>query len=539
MDPMKSRLMLRVTLPIMVISFLPLAVGVITAWHVHRCQKQTSDALALNVTSMRAAEELAIGIRDVRTQLDRFAITGQRKYLEAVPRLRQETDRWLAEARRAAVTPREKELIVRVQNGYAHFFAEFHNVLRRPASASLPRRLRERINDALSNEILQPAQEYLDYNEEEIARSSEDNQDMAGDVVFGLVLLGICGPVSGLAAGFGIARGFRRSIVRLSVPVCDAAGKLNEIVGPITLSANWGLEDLEGVLRKIADQIGAVIKRLQLSQREALRAEQLAAVGQLAAGMAHELRNPLMAMKVLVQSAAAPGRPAALEGYDLTVLEEEITRLEHLTSTFLDFARPPRLEKRLVDARLLVDQTVSLVSGRAGSQQVQIRCNRPARPVPVYADIGQFRQILLNLLLNALDAVPGGGTIWVRLRSRCAAPGGARWFTLRVADTGPGLPAELGEQIFEPFVSTKPTGMGLGLSVLRRIVEAHGGQIATANRRAGGAAFTVRLPLPVELPDTCSRTPCSESEAPAGAAPLSPKCQRGPALVGASGSEEE
>ena len=123
------------------------------------------------------------------------------------------------------------------------------------------------------------------------------------------------GTVSGLLAGFGIARGYSRSIIRLSVPIQDAAGKLNEIVGPITFSSQAGLEEIEIVLYKIAHQIGEVLERLEASRREALRAEQLAAVGQMAAGIAHELRNPLMAMKILVQAAAdesPPGCPIAI-----------------------------------------------------------------------------------------------------------------------------------------------------------------------------------------------------------------------------------
>src|SRR5262249_54467055 len=153
---------------------------------------------------------------------------------------------------------------------------------------------------------------YLDFNEEEIARSNEDNERTADQMVRGLLLLGICWPVAGLLAGYGIARIVSRSILRLSVPVRDAAGKLNEIAGRITLSARWSLEDLEAVLHTIAEQIGAVIGRLQQSQREVLRAEQLAALGQLAAGVAHELRNPLTSMKLLVQAAAEHEHEAVL-----------------------------------------------------------------------------------------------------------------------------------------------------------------------------------------------------------------------------------
>jgi signal transduction histidine kinase len=276
-------------------------------------------------------------------------------------------------------------------------------------------------------------------------------------------------------------------------------------VGPVTLPPGWGLDELERVLRHLAEQVGAVIERLQQSQREALRAEQLAAVGQLAAGIAHELRNPLMSMKILVQSAADQGDPARLGVRGLAVLEEEITRLERLTGAFLDFARPPRVQEQRLDVRGVVEQTVGLVAGRAGQRGVRLDAELPQEPVPVEADPGQLRQVLLNLLLNAVEAVPDGGTVQVRV-GRSEAPTGAStsagsepWRAVWVADSGPGLPPELGQEIFTPFVSTKPTGFGLGLSVCKRLVEAHGGEISAADRPEGGAVFVVRLPPPPRL----------------------------------------
>src|SRR5262249_10304026 len=157
------------------------------------------------------------------------------------------------------------------------------------------------------------AHEYLDYNEEQVQQASDENQQLVDHLVPGLLLFGVCGAAAGLLAGFGLARGVRRSLGELGLPVGDAAGEAGRgggrrdrtggVVGPVTLMAGWGLPELEGVLHKIAQRIGVVIERLQEREREVLRAEQMATVGRIAAGMAHEVRNPLMAMKLLVQSA--------------------------------------------------------------------------------------------------------------------------------------------------------------------------------------------------------------------------------------------
>jgi two-component system sensor histidine kinase HydH len=492
---MKARFFARMTWPILTLSALALAGGIAAAWEFYRSQRDAFDAQARNTRSMRAAEELVIALHTVQHKLHLFLITKKaqqrRRYLEAIPRLRQATehgrgtDYWLEEMERTALAEKEQELMSRVKRGYEHFFTAFQGLLDEAAEPD-PSQVRALADNTLIPEILEPAQEYLDVNEKEIDADIKHNKSVTDRIVLGLILLGICGLVS----GFGISWAISRSIVRLSVPIRDAAGKLNEIVGPITLSSRWGLDELEGVLRTISERIGAVIDRLQQSEREARRAEHLAAVGQMAAGIAHELRNPLMPIKILVQSAADRRPSPGLDGRDLAVLEQEISRLERSIQTFLDFARPPRIEKRTFEAREVLDQIVQLLEARAERQGVRIERRFPDEPLSIQADLGQVRQVMLNLLLNALDAVPGGGTIWLELRKEKD-----KWLSLSVADTGCGLPADLGAQIFEPFVSTKETGLGLGLSICKRIVEAHEGDIGAENRPEGGAVFTVRLPM--------------------------------------------
>jgi signal transduction histidine kinase len=144
-------------------------------------------------------------------------------------------------------------------------------------------------------------------------------------------------------------------------------------------------------------------------------------------------------------------------------------------------------------------QLVNLLAARAAQQGVRLECRLSEQQVLIQADVGQVRQVVLNLLLNALDATAHGGTVLVEMAVSgrpCEKDGeGDRWLTLRVSDTGGGLPAELGQRIFEPFVSTKETGLGLGLPICKRIVEAHEGEIHAANRPGGGAVFTIQLPL--------------------------------------------
>jgi two-component system, NtrC family, sensor histidine kinase HydH len=261
----------------------------------------------------------------------------------------------------------------------------------------------------------------------------------------------------------------------------------------------------------------------------------LARVGQLAAGLAHELRNPLMPMKMLVQAAIERGDSGGLKGRSLQVINEEIARREHSIQSFLDFARPPIPEKAPVDLKEVVGGTLELVTGRARQQAVEIRSFMPKAAVVTRVDRTQIRQLLLNLLLNALDALPDGGLIECSVepnvpgpvtsapsappppdpaetlgdadcmtehdalrmlfavrRSEAGPP--SEWLAVRITDNGPGIPTEVLASIFEPFVTTKETGTGLGLSVSQRIAAAHGGKLIASNRAVGGAEFTLLLP---------------------------------------------
>jgi signal transduction histidine kinase len=224
-------------------------------------------------------------------------------------------------------------------------------------------------------------------------------------------------------------------------------------------------------------------------EKQMLRAEQMMAIGQVAAGVAHELRNPLTSIKGLIQvnlrEAVARGFPSD----DLAIIEHEIRRMERTLQTFLDFARPPKPDFKPLDLQEIVQRVVSLVAGRARKQNVALRstCDRQTT---VSADQDQLQQLLLNLVLNALDAMPDGGDINVEI---LVPRDGFVEVVLR--DSGPGIPAEVLPKVFESFVSSKETGVGLGLPVSLRIAENHGGTLHAYNHPGGGACFVLRLPF--------------------------------------------
>jgi signal transduction histidine kinase len=487
---MTPQIVTRLTAPIAGTSVLLLLLAVVAAWYVRDMQERASGPIARSVASVTAAQELEISIREVSTQCNRYLITLDHKYLDKVPALKKHTAEALANAEAASLVPSEHALMKRTRDGYDHFSAEYDRLLKHPPAQGLYPSIFDLTDNVLNKEILEPAHEYLRLNEEMLARASETNQQLARRLTIGLLAIGLCGSAGGLLGGWVIAAAIRRSLKRSQERLLDAARQLDAAVPG---SESWDGSLSSDTVEQVHVSVTAVLRRLRQTERDALRAEQLAWVGQMAAGIAHEIRNPLAAIKILIQAAAdRPGGPA-LRPRDFPVLEEEITRLEQIVTEFLDFARPPRPEPRPVDVGELVDQVLCSVRTKAELQGVQLVMEPPARPVIASADPNQLRQVLLNLIFNALDAQPAGGEIRIAMEILDEGTSAPQFF-LSMTDGGPGLPAGKEDRIFEPFFSTKESGLGLGLSICRRIAESHGGTLTAANGPSGGAVFSLRFP---------------------------------------------
>ncbi len=403
-------------------SILLLSVGMCGAWYVHVLQQRVSWAIADNVPSIRAAPKLELAIREMRHALDQFEISSDRSYLVHAVELEDAVEQARLDVAQYASSDYEFGVVAKINDGLKEFFGQLRDLSARPAADDIRPAVRNLDEEILAKAVLPYTKKYLDFNEAEFEERSSQNETMASRLMIALVLFGICGAAAGVAAGYGLAQGIRRNIYQLSIPLRDVAGRLNRVVGPVVIDENPAMEDLEDGIKKIAFEVSSVIEKFHATHRQIIRADQLAALGQLAAGLAHEMHNPLMCMKILVQSARAEG-DQTLDSNDLRVLDEEMTRLQNLLQSFLNFARPAKLERREVDLRNVVSQTITVLAARAARRHISIEYRTPDRGIVLDADEAQLRQITLNLLLNALDAVADNGTIWIDIGagSRLAA----------------------------------------------------------------------------------------------------------------------
>src|SRR4051794_40483874 len=467
---------LRILGPTALTSALLLAVCGLASAYLYRQQTGTAAELGENIGSRRAASNLEETLRDLAAL--------RRNGVDEVKPIHDRIAALLREIESFADKPEEQILSRQLADAFHRYLVAVHG------SAGNA----ERDRQLLETEMLPLVQRLREFNAAQVDESEQAHRQTLRWMAWGLAGVSAVGALAGLVLGYGVARGLRRSIHQLRVRVQDAADKLGRDLPAVEMTGE-SLEDLDEHLQGVVRQVEQVVHQLQQREREVLRAEQLAAVGRLAAGVAHEIRNPLTSIKMLIQTGREEAAARGLPAEDLHVIELEIRRIERSLQSFLDFARPPKLQRTTLDLGPLADHVVSLVRGRAAKQNVEIRVDRPDRPVLAEADGDQLRQVLVNLVLNALDVMPHGGVLTIRLRG----PENG-WAELSVHDSGPGIAAAIQPRLFEPFVSDKETGLGLGLSVSRRIAEDHGGTLRGFNRPEGGAAFVVRLPVRTDGP---------------------------------------
>jgi signal transduction histidine kinase len=256
--------------------------------------------------------------------------------------------------------------------------------------------------------------------------------------------------------------------------------------------ANARLERQSEQLRAAMDDLTRKTREVFESEEQLRRADRLAALGQLTAGLAHEIRNPLASIRgaaeILGDAAIGPDQREEFS----RILTEETRRLDQVLSTFLDYARAQKAQApQQCDLRRVVDQVAALLGRQLDDAGLSLDVAIPADLPPLALGAGLLQQVLVNLLLNALQATPRGG----RITLSAEADRREKQALVRVGDSGPGIPREAAEHIFDPFFTTKPHGLGLGLSIVHKIVSNYRGEIRLDPAWTDGAGFIIRLPL--------------------------------------------
>ena len=279
---------------------------------------------------------------------------------------------------------------------------------------------------------------------------------------------------------------------RLTQETLDSVMRFAQQAGLAIQNASM-YQELKNFSRQMEEKIQKTTADLRKTESQLIRSEKLAALGQLAAGIAHEIRNPLTSINILIHSLRERLPSENSQQEDLKVIEEEIHRMNEIVNQFLRFAKPasPLLEK--TDVLSIVEETLQLLRPQIEKQRIVVEKEFQALPM-IQMDPEQMKQAMLNLLLNAIQAMPQGGQL--TLSGRNSKEG--QWIHLSIEDSGMGISPENIDKLFDPFFSTKEGGIGLGLSITHRIIDQHHGKIEVENAPEKGTIFTVWLPIHYE-----------------------------------------
>ncbi|OGP33142.1 MAG: hypothetical protein A2X88_06115 [Deltaproteobacteria bacterium GWC2_65_14] len=281
-------------------------------------------------------------------------------------------------------------------------------------------------------------------------------------------------------------------VTSLTKPVSELLAATRRLKGGDLDHRIAGLRDEFGELASSFNEMAGCLKDQMVKMQ---RTEQMVVVGELAAGLAHEIKNPLAGIKVAMEVLSDDPDMSEENRTVAAKVTDEVRRLEVLMKSFLNFAKPPRPQFDNVDVNRIVEATVGFYlqhhpSPAASGTGIRIVKELDGRVPPIPADLMQIQQTLLNILLNAVDAMPGGGALAIRTFFDPSSDA----VEISISDTGKGIEAGMEEKIFQPFFTTKRKGTGLGLSICRQLVEQHGGTISAGGNPGGGTVFRIVLP---------------------------------------------
>jgi len=298
-----------------------------------------------------------------------------------------------------------------------------------------------------------------------------------------------------------------RKMKELQVELCLPLVFFHRLIGFINLGHKAGQqmyyrEDLD-LLNSLANQVAIAIENANLyenlkkSQAIMRRADRLASLGTLTASLAHEIRNPLVAIKTFTQLLPERIDDEEFRNYFLNVASGEVDRLSSLVNELLNFARPSTPHLTGEDINAVIDKIEFLLLPEARKKNITLASKFASNLPPVLMDVEQMKQVLLNVILNAIEAIEGTGEIWLETRLVNISRNGKaeRFIQIEVRDTGKGIPRENLERIFDPFFSTRPNGSGLGLAISHQIVQEHGGFFDVESEVGKGTSFRIHIPL--------------------------------------------
>jgi signal transduction histidine kinase len=485
---MKSKLPLRTQIFLVMTALVGITVmgGMIMIWTTYRMEDVLDAIIERDVAAYQAATALQTALVNQKGFVTYYFQDGNPDWLRQLGEYRQIFRMRLKEALSTAENAEQRKVLDQIEKEYEQYTAAKDQVIAfyksgfRERGAELHQNARENFSvllDLCESYKLIHTRRILAAKEHTLAEASR-LRVIAVSAIVGSIGLGII--------LFTILVG---QILKPVNRIFEEASRSNAKEPPNDVVAELG-RTVHGLIEDV-DQTHIELAR---SRESLLQAEKLALVGKLAAGMAHSIRNPFTSVKMRLFSLNRSLDLNEEQKEDFQVISEEIRHVDTIVQNFLEFSRPPKLKMQPLSPSSVVDNALQLLQHRLKSYDVTVALER-AQPLPgVWVDPEQLKEVLVNLIINACEAMDKGGRITITEKT-AADREGKPTVELLVADNGPGIAEDLTAKVFQPFFTTKEEGTGLGLSIVERIIHEHGGRIRLEPGDGVGAKFVITLPV--------------------------------------------
>ena len=459
--------------------------GITLVWYTFRMEGLLSSITAKDLVAFQNAGSVETGLMKQKGLVAYFLLDGDPEWLRQQERLTQDFRSRLAQTRDITEDANQIRTLEELATEYERYAAGKARVValysrgETAAGAALHREVHREF-DAL----IERSSRFKQFHADRILQAESYSRDAAQR----LRLIAVAAIVSSagliLLSAFVFVYQILKPLQRLTLEAYRT---------DVPLRSENEVKALSRGVRVLLHDVDHTQSELVRSRESLLQAEKMALVGNLAAGMAHSIRNPFTSVKMRLFSLARSLELDAAQKEDFDVISSEIRHIDTIVQNFLEFSRPPKLKMQPICPSTVVDSALRLLEQRLKAYGVTATVDRPL-PLPVVqTDAEQLKEVLVNLMVNACEAMPNGGRIAIEERPAPREHGGTE-AVIRVRDNGPGIPSHLLENIFQPFFTTKEQGTGLGLSIAQRIVREHGGTIEAESIEGQGAVFTIRLP---------------------------------------------
>jgi signal transduction histidine kinase len=471
-----------------------LAGGFLIISYIYKVQDETYLLMEQNVQSAKMAKELNLSLFEIRAASLTYLFDRSSERIAALQEKQNEFIVLLEKSKASANTEEENNLLQQIAALFSNYQQTLTNALElhRKGWISQPNALIVHASQDLINTIEEKTNSFISSKESAQAAYGESIKKNDDIIRTAMYALGIGGIILGLVLGWLIARIILNPIYKLVLKVRDAAG--SEVVEHIKMSPGKELEELDLHINRLIGRINQAHEDLQRNRELLERSSKLAAIGKIAPALAHEIRNPLTAIKMLIYAMMQEAGISEDKRHDLEIITHEINRVEGFLQNFLKYARPAKPQMQMVSIVPVVKETLQLMQPRFNQSNIRLSEIHENENLRIKADPDMIKQVVMNLVLNAIESMGQDGDLKFTTSVSTEDPEN-QIFQISIADTGPGIPDDIRDSLFDPFVKGKDQGIGLGLSISQRIAELHHGWISASNNSGKGATFIIHLPM--------------------------------------------